>query len=104
TRRSADWAWRWIGIKKSADGWACEGPTESGRAMRRTEHSTTVRADGDLAEQLLLRAAGGECGEPGVDAAAGRIAFGLSRLWEPSFDGAVATSCPGGQPKACGQT
>jgi transposase len=91
-------------LKKSANSWTCESPAEPDRTMCKTEHSPTVRTDGDLAERLLLRAAGGELGEPGVDAAAGRIASGLSRLWEPAFKGALGTRSPGDQPQASDQT
>src|SRR5216683_913941 len=72
--------------------------------MPRTELTAAMRVDGDLAQWVLLRTGAGERREPGLDAAVGRIAFGLSRLWEPAFDGALATGGLGGKPQACGQT
>src|ERR1035441_6246437 len=69
-----------------------------------TEHTTAVRPGGDLAQRILLRAGGGDSGEPGLDAAAGRVAPGTSGVWEPSFDGGVATGRLGGQSQASGAT
>ena len=58
--------------------------------MPRTEPPAAVRVGWDLAQRLLLRTGAGERGEPGVDAAAGRVASGASGLWQPATDGAVA--------------
>src|SRR5437667_9014282 len=70
--------------------------------MRATEHTTSMRAAGAVPERVLLRAARGECGEPGVDEATGSTASGPSGVWESAFDGAVARRGDGGQSQAGG--
>lgn len=76
-------------LKKSASCWVCNGPAGIHRAMSRIEHPTAVRTGGHFAQRLLLRAGVGECGESGVDAAAGRVALGTSGVWESAADGDV---------------
>src|ERR1019366_7245836 len=73
-------------------------------AMRRTELTTAVRTGGDLAQRVLLRAGAGERGEPGFDAAVGRVASETSGVWEPALDGGVAAGRLGGQSQASGAT
>src|ERR1035441_8798760 len=75
-----------------------------GGAMRRTELTTAVRTGGDLAQRGLFRAGAGERGEPGFDAAVGRVASETSGVWEPALDGGVAAGRLGGQSQASGAT
>src|ERR1039458_9892644 len=70
--------------------------------MPRTEPPAAMRVGRDLAQRVLLPTGAGEPGEPGSDAAAGRIAFGTSPLWESATDGAVAARGPGGQSQTSG--
>src|ERR1051326_7257674 len=70
--------------------------------MPETELTTAMRVGRYLAQRVLLRAGAGERGEPGTDAAVGRAASGISCVWEPTTDGAVATRGPAGQPQASG--
>ena len=86
----ADW------LKKSAGNWGCKSAARLGGALCGTEHPTAVRPGGDLAQRVLLRAGGGDPGEPGLDAAAGRVAPGTSGVGESAFDGGVATGRLGG--------
>src|ERR1035441_4010590 len=70
--------------------------------MPRTEPPAAMRGGRELAQRVLLPTGAGEPGEPGSDAAPGRIAFGTSRLWESATDGAVAARGPGGQSQTSG--
>ena len=70
--------------------------------MPRAEHPSAVRAGGNLAQRLLLRASARDPGEPGPDAPVGRVAPGLPGVWEPPLEGAPATRRPGDQPQTGG--
>src|SRR6266700_3527841 len=70
--------------------------------MRATEHSTSMRAAGTVAQRVLLRAVRRECGESGADEATGSTASGPSGLWESALDGVVAARGAGGQSQAGG--
>src|ERR1035437_796925 len=70
--------------------------------MPSTEPPAAMRVGRDFAQRVLLRTGAGERGEPRLDAAAGRVASGISGLWEPATDGAFAARGSGGQPQARG--
>jgi transposase InsO family protein len=61
-----------------------------------------VRTAGGVPWPLLLPVLSGDGGEPGADAAAGRVASGASGLWQPQAEGAVAAGRPLDQSQAGG--
>ena len=61
-----------------------------------------MRVGWHLAQRVLLRTAAREPGEPGLDAAVGRVASELSGLWQPAAEGAFAAGRPGGQSQTGG--
>src|SRR4030095_6395730 len=96
TRRSDNSPSIWIGLKKSADSWACRSTTSVDRDGGGTKHPSTVRTAGDQSNRLLLPTVSGNRREPGADEAAGRVAHGESGLWEPASDGDAASRRAGG--------
>src|SRR5208282_4978413 len=68
----------------------------------RTESPAAMRVGRRLAQWVLLRTGAGERGESRFDAAVGRVASGISGLWEPAVEGAFGARGPGGQSQTGG--
>jgi hypothetical protein len=68
----------------------------------KSQCAAPVRIIGTVPQQLLLPMRARDGGEPGVDAAVGRVALGASGLWQPQAEGAVAPGGFEGQPQARG--
>src|SRR5574341_2468899 len=60
----------------------------------------TMRTDRDRAQRVLLRARAGDRAEPGVDAAIGRAASGVSGVWQSALDRAAAARRLRSEPEA----
>ena len=68
----------------------------------KTEPAPSMRVARSVAQWVLLRAGGGECGQSGGDAPAGRTAPGATHFWQSQADGAAAARRLGDQSQAGG--
>ena len=74
----------------------------TGQPGSESQRAASVRAAGAVPQQLLLPVCSGNGGEPGADAAVGRVASGASGVWQPQAGGAVAPGGLGRQSQARG--
>jgi len=77
-------------------------PARVGQPGSESQRAASVRTAGAVPQQLLLPVPTGDGGEPGADAAVGRVASGASGLWQPQVDGAVGPGGFGGESQARG--
>ena len=90
-------------LKKSPNNWGCNMPARVDRPRPASQCAASVRAAGTVPGQLLLPMRSGDGGEPGADAAAGRVASGASGLRQPQTGRLLVARRVGRQSQAGGE-